>query len=288
METTRPDHPSATADQAAPSPSTRPDWLPPEADPQRPSIARMYDFFLGGSNHLEVDREVAREAVAAAPGIKFLIWENRKFLKRVARFAAELGIDQYLDLGSGIPARGNLHSTVQAINPQARVVYVDIDPVAVARGEQMLADNPYGAALQGDLAEPARILAQPAVRDLIDFSRPVALLLLNVLHFVPFDKVEPAVAHYRSVLAPGSLLALSHGTADLHAQDPSGITEVYARAFGQMAMRNRDQVAALFGDFELVEPGIVDLPQWRPEPGSLGSRLGPVNCYAAAAIKTGG
>lgn len=282
METTRPEQRGAAPDA---EPAGRPDWLPPEADSQRPSIARMYDFFLGGSNHLAIDREVAKEAVAAAPGIKFLIWENRKFLKRVARYAAELGIDQYLDLGSGIPARGNLHSTIHAINPQARVVYVDIDPVAVARGRQLLVNNPNGTALRGDLTEPEKVLSAPALNELVDFTRPVALLLLNVLHFVPFDKVEPAVAHYRAALAPGSLLALSHGTADLQGGDPSGITEVYARAFGQMAMRDHRQVAALFGDFELVEPGIVDLPDWRAENSSLVSRLGPVNCYAAAGIK---
>jgi S-adenosyl methyltransferase len=265
--------------------TTRPDWLPPDADTQRPSIARMYDFFLGGSRHLEVDREVAREAVAAAPGIKLLIWENRKFLKRVGRFAAEAGIDQFLDLGSGIPARGNLHTVVQAINPQARVVYVDIDPVAVARGEEMLSGNGYATALQGDITRPAPILAAPELRKLIDFDRPLAVLMLNVLHFVPFDAVEPAVAEFRAAMAPGSPLAISHGTNDLHGGDPSGISEVYARAFGQMCMRTRAQVEALFTGFTLVEPGIVDLTEWRPDAGSFGGRLGPVNCYAAVGIK---
>jgi SAM-dependent methyltransferase len=265
--------------------TVRPEWLPADADAERPSIARMYDFFLGGTRHMEVDREVARAAVAAAPGIKLLIWQNRKFLKRVARYAVELGIDQYLDLGSGIPARGNLHSAVQAVNPQARVVYLDIDPVAVARGEELLAGNEYAVALRGDITAPETILAEPKVRGLLDFDRPVALLLLNVLHFLPFDSVEPAVARLRDALAPGSLLAISHGTADLGGDDPTGITNVYAGAFGHMAMRTYDQVAALFGDFDLVTPGIVDLPDWRGEPSGIGSQIGPVNCYAGAAIK---
>lgn len=263
---------------------TRPDWLTEDSDTTRPSIARMYDFFLGGSRHLEIDREVAAKAVQAAPYIKILIWENRKFLKRVGRWAASQGIDQFLDIGSGIPAGGNLHTVVQQVNPSARVVYVDIDPVAVARGRELLADNPYAGALQGDVTVPAEILAAPEVRQLIDFSRPVAVLLLNVLHFVPYGAVEPAVAALREVLVPGSALAISHGTGDLESTDPTGISKVYAEAFGQMTMRDESAFATLFGDFELVEPGIVDLPQWRPD-SAVAARMGVVNCYAAAALK---
>ena len=264
--------------------TTRPDWLTEDADPSRPSIARMYDFFLGGSRHLEIDREVAARAVRAAPGIKFLIWENRKFLKRVGRWAAAEGIDQFLDVGSGIPAGGSLHSVVRRLQPAARVVYVDIDPVAVARARELLADDPAAGAVQGDVTEPAAVLAAPEVRQLLDLDRPVALLLLNVLHFVPYGKVEPAVAEFRAALAPGSALAVSHGTGDLDSTDPTGLTEVYADAFGQMTMRDRRQFGALFGDFELVEPGIVDLPQWRPD-GAGAARFGPINCYGAVAVR---
>jgi hypothetical protein len=264
--------------------TTRPDWLTDDSDTTKPSIARMYDYFLGGSRHLEIDRAVAAKAVEAAPGIKILIWENRKFLKRVGRWAASRGIQQFLDLGSGIPAGGNLHTVVQQLNPSARVVYVDIDPVAVARATELLADDPYAAALQGDVTEPAAILASAPVRELIDFDRPVAVLLLNVLHFVPYAAVEPAVAAFREVLSPGSALAITHGTGDLASTDPTGISKVYAEAFGHMTMRDESAFGTLFGDFELIEPGIVDVPQWRPDSG-LAARMGPVNCYAGVAVR---
>jgi hypothetical protein len=264
----------------------RPAWLPDDADTERPSIARMYDYFLGGTRHVEKDREVAREAHRAAPGIKILILENRKFLQRVARLAAESGISQFLDIGSGILARGNVHEVVHAVNPDGRVAYVDIDPVAVTRGRELLAGDPRTVSVRGDLTEPGDILGDPEIRGLLDFSRPVALLLLNVLHFVPRQSVTPAVAAYRAALAPGSLLSVTHGTADTLGGVPPAIAEVYGRAFGQMEMRTAAEVAGLFGDFELVEPGIVDLPQWQPGATALKpSRAGLVHCYGAAAFK---
>lgn len=265
--------------------ANRPDWLPADADTEQPSIARMYDFLLGGERHVEADRDVARQAVAAAPGIKLLIFENRKFLKRVTRHAVERGLDQILDIGSGILAKGNVHEVAHRINPRARVVYVDIDPVAVARGRELLAGEPRAAAVRGDVTDPAAILRSPDVNALIDFARPVALLMLNVLHFVPPHTVEPALDAYRAALAPGSLLSITHGTADGLGGRPPAIADVYARAFGQMTMRTGAQLRTLFGDFELVEPGIVDLPRWRAEPGSLAERVGAVHCYGAAAVK---
>jgi lysophospholipase L1-like esterase len=268
----------------------RPEWAPAEADVDRPSIARMYDYLLGGTRHTAADRAVAHAAVAAAPGIKLTIWENRKFIKRAVRYAVAQGVTQILDIGSGIPARGAVHEVARRIDPAVRVVYVDIDPVAVRRGTQLLAGTPGSASVRGDLAEPEEILTHPEVASLLDFGRPVALLLVNVLHFVDPAKVAPALAVYRDRLAAGSLLAITHGTAD--GEDRAGgISEVYAGSYGHMTMRTKTEVGELFGDFDVVDPGVVQLPEWRPDPSPLSSRLGTqvgaVNCYAAVGVKAG-
>ena len=276
---------AAIADE---EPEGHPDWAPESADFDKPSIARMYDYLLGGTRHSTKDRAVAEEAVAAAPGIKLTIWENRKLIKRITRYAAAQGITQILDIGSGIPARGAVHTLAHAINPAIKVVYVDIDPVAAARGAELLADTPNGASAQGDLSKPHEILALPEVTSQIDFGKPVALFFLNVLHFLDPAAVQAALAVYREKLAPGSLLAISHGTAD-EDDHSGGISKVYADAYGHTHMRTKEELAELFGDFTLIEPGVVQLPDWRPEPsplsGSLDLKVGAVNCYAAVGIK---
>lgn len=273
---------------AAPGQDATPEWAAEGSDFSRPSIARMYDYLMGGTRHSEKDREVARDAVAAAPMIKLTIWENRKFLKRVVRELVGSGIDQILDVGSGIPARGSVHAVAHAINPGVNVVYADIDPVAAARGAELLADKPFCASIQGDLTKPDEILGHPEVVARLDFSRPVALMFLNVLHFLDKDDVSSALDAYRQALPVGSPLAISHGTGDIDNRGDA-IGQVYASAYGQTNWRTRDEVGQLFGDFKLLDPGIVLLPDWRPEPSPLSSRLGaggrPVNCYAGVGVK---
>jgi hypothetical protein len=267
-------------------------WLesaPPgrAADFDHPSIARMYDYLMGGSRHVDTDRAVAHAAVAAAPRIKLTIWENRKALKRIVRFVVGQGITQILDVGSGIPARGAVHSVAQAIDPGVKVVYVDIDPVAAARGTELLADNPHGASAQGDLARPEEVLSLPEVTSLLDLGKPVALLFLNVLHFVDPVEVTKAMRVYREALAPGSYLAITHGTAD-HSLDGDRISEVYAGAYGFAHWRTEQEVAELFGDFEIAEPGVVQLTKWRPEPSPLSGGIisgSSLNCCAAVGVK---
>jgi hypothetical protein len=259
------------------------------ADFDHPSIARMYDYLMGGSRHADADRQVARDAVQAAPRIKWTIWENRKALKRIVRFLVEEGITQILDVGSGIPARGAVHSVAQALNPEVKVVYVDIDPVAAARGVELLADNPNGASIQGDLTLPEQVLSRPEVTSLIDFTKPVGLLLLNVLHFVDPAEVTPALGVFRAALAPGSYLAITHGAAD-QSSDGEGISQVYAGAYGFAHWRTEEELVELFGDFQFVEPGVVQLSDWRPEPSPLSGRFvegNSLNCYAAVAVKPG-
>jgi S-adenosyl methyltransferase len=271
-----------------PGHDTDPEWAVDGANLARPSIARMYDYLMGGSRHVEKDRDVARDAAAAAPMIKLTIWENRKLIKRVVRELVTGGVTQILDIGSGIPARGAVHAVAHAIDPAARVVYVDIDPVAAARGAELLAGKPGCASVQGDLTRPQDILRHPEVVSRLDFTQPVALLFFNVLHFLDKAAVSAALDSYREALVPGSQLAISHGTADIDRRGDA-IGQVYAGAYGHLNWRTRDELRLLFGDFELLEPGIVLLPDWRPEPSPLSSSLGgrgaPVNCYAGVGVK---
>jgi hypothetical protein len=268
--------------------ATVPEWVVDGSNLSRPSIARMYDFLMGGTRHVEADRDVARDAVAAAPMIKLTIWENRKLIKRVVRELVAAGITQILDVGSGIPARGSVHAVAHAIDPAVKVVYVDIDPVAAARGAELLADKPHCTAIQGDLTKPESILGHPELTSHLDLTRPVALLFFCVLHFLDKGEVSAALDAYREALAPGSYLAISNGTDEIDDRG-TAISQVYARSYGHMSLRTKDELRLLFGGFEMLEPGIVLLPDWRPDSSPLSSRLGargaPVNCYAGVAVK---
>jgi len=245
----------------------RPDWAPEGIDIERPSAARIYDYWLGGCHNFAIDREMARQVTALVPDTALIMQANRAFLHRAVRYLVDAGIRQFLDIGSGIPTLGNAHEVAQRATPDARVVYVDIDPVAVAHSRHILAGNKLTVVIQEDLRRPERILAHPDVRGLLDFDRPVALLLLAVLHFIP-DEDDPVglIARLRDALAPGSYLALSHGTAD-------SLSEVAARRWVELFKRtptpgrprSRSDVERLFAGYDLVEPGLVWTPQWRPE-----------------------
>jgi hypothetical protein len=249
----------------------RPSWAPPEVDIDRPASSRIYDYMLGGSHNFAADRAVAEAAVAAMPELPMVLRENRAFLRRAVRFLAdEAGMTQFLDLGSGIPTAGNVHEIVDRINPEARVVYVDIDPVAVAHSQAILADVPTATAVLGDLRRPLSILDDPAVRGLLDLDRPVAVLLVAALHFVP-DSEDPAgiLAALRGALAPGSYVAVTHASED--GRPPTGqrdAQQVYARSDNAVFFRTREQLAALLDGWEPVPPGIAQAPLWRPEPGT--------------------
>ena len=230
----------------APEQVTAPEWAVDGSNFSRPSIARMYDFLMGGTRHVEKDRDFARDAVAAAPMIKLTIWENRKLIKRVVRELVTGGISQILDVGSGIPARGSVHAVAHAIDPAVKVVYVDMDPVAAARGTELLADKPYCASIQGDLTKPVGILGHPEVLSRLDLTQPVALLFFNVLHFLDKDEVSSALDAYREALAPGSHLAISHGTGDIDDRGVA-ISQVYARSYGLVAVSEGARVGRFAG-----------------------------------------
>jgi SAM-dependent methyltransferase len=244
----------------------RPSWAPEEIDVDRPSAARVYDYYLGGLHNFSADREMAARAVADWPELPRIMQANRAFLRRAVRHLAAQGIDQFLDIGSGIPTAGNVHEVAQAALGEARVVYVDIDPIAVAHARALLADDPTTGVVEADFTDPASVLDDPVTRSLIDFSRPVGVLVVALLHFVGDDRRPGEVlARYREVMAPGSHLVLSHASADGAPERADEHRALYRRTATPMTMRSRDEVAGLLEGFTLVEPGIVYLPQWRPD-----------------------
>lgn len=243
------------------------EYMPTGVDPATPSVARMYDYYLGGKDNYAADREAARRVLGAAPDVPLAALENREFLRRVVPFLVrEHGIGQFVDVGPGLPTQGNVHQLARLHDPAAQVAYIDNDATVLAHGKSLLHAVPGVTIIPGDLREPGRILSHPELGNVIDFSRPVALFMTLVLHFVPpGDDPYGAVATLKNALCPGSFLVLSHVTGD--DRDPATLTEVddaYSGASAPMIMRTRDQVADLFDGLSLVEPGIVFLSQWRP------------------------
>lgn len=246
-----------------PDTPSAPDFLSQD----RPNTARIYDYLLGGYHNFEIDRMAGDAAIQIYPEARFTARACRAFLRRVVQYLAEQGIDQYLDIGSGIPTSGNVHEVAQSIIPDARVVYVDIDSVAVAHSQAILKDNPHATAIRGDLRKAGEILGHSDVRRVLDFERPIAVLMLLVLQAV-FDDDEAcgAVRILRDALAPGSYIAVSQGTRD---DAPEGVLD----RLNQLSrgtptpVRDRtwDETARFFEGLELLEPGVVRPPQWRPE-----------------------
>ncbi|MEU3275843.1 SAM-dependent methyltransferase [Streptomyces antibioticus] len=247
----------------------RPAWAPRSIDISVPSVSRIYDYYLGGSHNFEVDREAARKAMEFMPGLPKIMQANRAFMRRAVRWAAGEGVTQFLDIGSGIPTFGNVHEVAQTARPGARVVYVDHDPVAVAHSEAVLAENADADVVAADLRKPREILDSPQVRALIDLDRPVALLLVAILHFVE-DADDPytAVAELSAALAPGSMLVLTHASYEgipLPTERAGGAVDVYKDIRNPLIMRSRDGIARFFEGYDMVEPGLVPMPEWRPD-----------------------
>ncbi len=243
-------------------------WAPQGVDPHKANIARVYDYWLGGSHNFSADQDVARAITAIVPNVREITRANRAFVRRAVTFMArEAGITQFLDIGSGIPTQGNVHEVAQAIIPDARVVYVDVDPVAIAHSRTILADNPHATIIDADLLSPEAIVSHPQARRLIDFDRPVGLLLAFVLHFIS-DEQDPhgLLATLRDALAPGSCLALSHGTNESNPGVVAAAERAYNRSVaGTAYARSRADIIGLFAGFELVDPGVVYIPEWRPD-----------------------
>lgn len=246
----------------------RPAWVPDGIDEQLPSAARVYDYLLGGGHNFAADRAVGEKVLQVLPNGRQIAESNRGFLRRAVMYMIEQGITQFLDLGSGIPTVGNVHEVAQNADPACRVVYVEYDKVAVAHSELLLESNENAAIVAADFCRPEVVLTSPEVTRLLDFSRPVGLLMVAVLHFVPDDN-DPhgIVTRYRDALAPGSLVALSHLTADGKPDEMAAVTEAMKHSRDPMYFRSYEEVLAMFEGLALVEPGLVSAPRWRPEPG---------------------
>ncbi len=233
-----------------------------------PTIARMYDYYLGGTENLAVDREAAEQVIAAVPDLVPGIRQNRAFLSRAVRYLAEeAGIRQFLDIGAGLPTQGNVHEIAHQVDPDARVVYVDFDPEVVTHAGELLAGEPNAVAIEGDVRSPADILAHPQLRSLIDLDRPLAILMIAVVHFIP-DTEDPAamVRRYRDALPAGGYLALTHATHDgIPPEAAADAMEVYRSGVTPIHLRDRDQIQAQLEGLTLVEPGLVNVAAWRPD-----------------------
>lgn len=246
--------------------TARPEWAPTTIDLNVPSAARVWDYFLGGSHNFAVDRRVADAAIAMKPDMPELARSVRIFLRRAAEEIAQAGVKQFLDIGSGIPTVGAVHEVARAVHRDATVVYVDHDPVAVAHSQAMLRDDPHAFAVRGDLRAPKDILTDEQVRAVLDFDQPIGLLLCGVLHFVP-DEYDPPdiISTLRGALAPGSFMAVQHATNDAQPAETIAMLEMWnANSPEPMYWRSRQEISGMFNGFDLVQPGVVFLPLWRP------------------------
>ena len=250
--------------------------------------ARVYDYWLGGKDNFAADREAAERVLAAAPGLRYRVRANRAFLGRATRYlAAEAGVRQFLDIGTGIPTGDNTHEVAQRAAPDSRVVYVDNDPIVLLHAQALLRSTPEGATdyLQADLRDPATILDRAA--GLLDFGQPVALMLLGVLHLIQ-DAEDPwgIVARLMAALPAGSYLTISHPAIDIHHTQANAQRVYNERVATPQTLRTREQVARFFTGLELVEPGLVQVHQWRPDPGDFAPE-GTVSAHGGVARKAG-
>jgi hypothetical protein len=244
----------------------------PGIDTSIPNVARMYDYLLGGKDNFAADRKAAERTVAAVPQTPWLARQNRKFLERAVRFCASAGITQFLDIGSGLPTMQSVHQVAEQVITDPHVVYVDHDPVVVSHAQALLT-TPRTVAVHGELTRPEEILADPQVRRLIDFDRPVAILLVAILHFLPAEaNCAGAVAKLRAAMAPGSYLVIScvefsraHAVGKEFLSDAVRALADARRGMPRSAALTREQIAAFFGDLTLMEPGLVDVWHWRPD-----------------------
>jgi hypothetical protein len=243
-------------------------WVPAEVDLRQPSVARMYDFLLGGAHNFEVDRDITRKLLAVQPNAREIAQRNRAFLQRAVRFLAESGVRQFLDLGSGIPTVGNVHEVAQQCAPGTRVVYVDYEEVAVAHSQLLLRDNPDADIVFADVTSPDEVLAAEATRRLLDFDQPIGILAVTLGHYIPPEADPVAMfARYRDAVVPGSYLALTHLTDDFDSVHGDEIIETMRSTRDNVFPRSQAEVLTLFDGFELVEPGLVTTSYWRPGAG---------------------
>ncbi|WP_433472151.1 SAM-dependent methyltransferase [Spirillospora sp. CA-142024] len=245
---------------------------PPAFDPTVPNESRMHDYLLGGKDNFAADRQAAQQAIELAPELPVLAREGRKFLHRVVRFLAGAGVRQFLDIGTGLPTQGSVHQIAQAVAPDCRVVYVDNDPVVGVHAQAILNDDPLTTVVQADMRDSELIAGHPNLRKLIDLDQPTALLFFHVLYTIPEDdEVALSVARLGDLMAPGSYMAISHPVSDLCPEVTARIAHLYQqqthviRGEPRSNVRTRAEVERLFAGWDLVEPGVAYLTQWRPD-----------------------
>jgi S-adenosyl methyltransferase len=236
-------------------------------DASRPSVARMYDYYLDGKNNFQVDRDAVGQVSQAMPEIRQLAQENRAFLRRAVRFMARQGVRQFIDIGSGLPTVGNTHEIAQETIPDARVVYVDNDPVVLVHGRALLAADENTTVAAADMREPAKVLEHPETLKLIDFDAPVGVLLIAMTHFLTLEERPEIMGALLGSLSSGSYLAATHATGDDHeASAVADVEAVYASTPTPIYFREHAEVLRFFDGLDLVEPGLVTIDAWRPDP----------------------
>jgi hypothetical protein len=263
-------------------------WIPEDIDTKRPRIARMYDYALGGGHNLASDRVVFEQLLRILPNAREVAWINRAFMRRVVLFMIDEGIRQFLDLGSGIPTVGNVHEIAHKADPSVRVVYVDCEDVAVAHSRLLLQGNERATIIEADIKSPKDILQHPDTVRLLDFDQPMGLLAIAVGHYVqPPDDVEEVFESYRDAIAPGSMLGISHITGDFERMRAREVVEMIQCACNErIYLRCKAKIHRLFGDFELVEPGLVPPGSWRPDnPPSPGMQAGDEGLWGGVGVK---
>ena len=264
---------------------------PAELNTNVPHPARVYDYWLGGKDHFPADRRAGDAVLAANPAVRPTIKANRAFLRRVVQFLAEeAGITQFLDIGTGIPTSPNVHEVAQAVAPASRVVYVDNDPIVFAHAQALLRSHGAGTTtvIQADLREPDKILQHPRVQQVLDFSQPIGILLVAVLHHLT-DEEDPAgvVARFRDSVVAGSHVAISHGTADINPEAAAKAGQRFAEAgpAAPYVARSRAEIERFFDGLTLLDPGVVQPPRWRPDgPVAVGD-LDRISFYAGVGRK---
>lgn len=262
-----------------------------------PHSARMYDYFLGGKDNYEVDRDQAAQVERVFPSVRLAARHNRGFMHRATKYLAHAGVRRFLDIGTGIPTEPNLHQIAQQIHPDARILYVDNDPIVLAHARALMTSTPEGttAYLHADITEPDQILTASALRDTLWPPRePVAISLIALLHFVP-DEFNPydIVATLLDAVPSGSYLVISHATPDFDPDTFTKIQDIYRSGEIPCQFRNRDEITGFFTGLDLVDPGVVPLPRWRPDliavddpdDDTLTTLDAKVGCYAAIARK---
>ncbi|MBB4754371.1 SAM-dependent methyltransferase [Actinoplanes lobatus] len=259
--------------------------VPPGIDVNVPNAARMYDYYLGGKDNFAVDRAAADAVLSVAPEMRDAARSGRELIKRVVRhMIVERGIRQIIDIGSGLPTRENVHQIAQEIDPSVRVVYVDRDEVVCRHGQALLS-SANTTMVQGDLRDPAAILADPGLRKLIDLDEPAGVLMMFLLHLIPDgDGPHDPVAAIREALAPGSVLAISHAASDARPEHMAKISAIYQRANSPFTPRAPETIRAFFGDWPLEEPGLVHLWPFAELPAGVDPDLAAMG-YGAVAVK---